>query len=232
MHAQYLSLLCSQIEDRVFIPNSKCRTLVAKYAKTGWDNTTLLTFCDTDTEKLKQLVSVYSPSISSLLTLWENVVPCPSKYARLLSALATASPVCALLPPTPNNLNLMDKLISGYNVRSDPALWSLLQKSFPILFRLIISLDTTHIPDELRPILIEIVKKSKRPFEAVKPEQEVAFSDVDDSCSFYPHLTRKRSRRLYKADLSRRHPTCSKAYKGHPSLLPGIFTAFCPHGRN
>ena len=79
MHAQYLSLLCSQLEDRVFIPNSKCRTLVAKYAKTGWDNTTLLTFCDTDTEELEQLVSVYSPSISSLLTLWENVVPCPSK---------------------------------------------------------------------------------------------------------------------------------------------------------
>ena len=63
------------------------------------------------------LVSLYSPSISSLLTSWKHVVPCPSKYAPLLSTLATASPVCALLPPTPSNLNLMDKLTCGYNVR-------------------------------------------------------------------------------------------------------------------
>ena len=104
----------------------------------------------------------------------------------------------------------MDKLISGYNVRSDPALWSLLQKSFPILFRLIISFDTTHIPDELRPILIEIVKKSKRPFEAVKPEQEVAFSDVDDSCSFYPHLTRT----FQKIVQSRLKPETSHVLQG------------------
>lgn len=216
----------------MFITNSKCRTLLAKYAKTACNNAALLSFGDTDIEELKQLVFLYSPSISSLLTSWRHVVPCPSKYAPLLSTLATASPVCALLPPTPSNLNLMDKLISGYHVRSDPDLWSLLQKSIPILFRLLISLDTTHIPDELRPVLMEIVKKSMRPFEAVEPEEDIAFSDLEDSCSFYPHLTRKRSRRLYKADLSRKHSTCSKTYKGHPSLLPGIFTAFCPHGRN
>ena len=111
-------------------------------------------------------------------------------------------------------------------------LWSLLQKSIPILFRLIINLDTTHIPDKLRPVLIEIVKKSKCPFEAVEPQEDIAFSDLDDSSSFYPHLTRKRSRRLHKADGSWKHSTCSKTYKGHPSLLPGIFTAFYPQGRN
>lgn len=223
-------LFYSQIEDRVFIPNSKCRTLVAKYAKTAWDNTALVSFGDTEAEELNQLVSLYSPSISSLLKSWNYIVPCPSKYACLLSSLAIASPVCALLPPTPNNLNLMDKLISGYNVRSDPILWALLQKSIPIVFRLIVSLDTTHIPDELKPVLTEVVNKSKRPFEVVKPEEDIAALDLDDSCSFYPHLTRKRSRRVYRADLSRKQSTCSKVYKGHPSLLPGIFTAFCPHG--
>ncbi len=216
----------------MFIPNSKCRILLSKYATTGWDNSALKSFSDSNMTELQQLITPHSPSISSLLASWNNVVPCPSNYARLLSSLATASPVCALLPPTPDNLTLMDKLISGYNVRSDPALWSQLQKTVPILFRLIVNLDATHIPEELRPVLVDVVKKSKRPFEVVKPEEEVVFPDMDDSCSFYPHLSRKRSRRLYKADSNRKHSTCSKAYRGHPSLLPGIFTAFCQHGKS
>ena len=24
--------------------------------------------------------------------------------------------------------------------------------------------------------------------------------------------------------------SCQKKYKGHPSLLPGVFTVYCPHG--
>lgn len=224
------SVFCSQIEDRVFISNSKCRILLSKYAKTWEDNATLVAFDNTHTEELKHLLSIYSPSLFQLLETWNFTVPCCMQYAPLLGALATASAVCALLPPTQSNLSLMEKLISGYNVRSDPSLWALTQKSFPLLFKLIVSLDVTKVPGELVPVLTDIVNKSKRPFEIVVPEPEITQTGIDDSCSFYPHLTRKRSRRLYKADLNRKHSTCSKFYRGHPSLLPGIFTAFCPHG--
>ncbi len=27
------------------------------------------------------------------------------------------------------------------------------------------------------------------------------------------------------------HETCKKSYKGHKSLMAGIFTTYCPHGR-
>ena len=225
-------LLCSSIVDRVFIPNSKCRSLLTKYAATGWDNAALQLFGEDDMTELKQLLSVHSSSICSLLESWSFPCPSPSKYVSLIKTLATASPACALLLPSQVNLDLMDKLCSGYNVRSDPATWSQLQKTIPILFRLIVDLDTTFLPKEFIPVLSEIVQKSKRPFEVVPPENDVAIShdNSNSSCSFYPHLPRRRSRRQYKADLNRKTSTCCKVYRGHPSLLPGIFTAFCPHG--
>ena len=53
------------------------------------------------------------------------------------------------------------------------------------------------------------------------------------SSQFFPNLPQYRGRGKYAADRQKTsHPndSCRKASYGHPSLFPGIFTLFCPHG--
>ncbi len=109
-----------------------------------------------------------------------------------------------------------------------------LQEEIPVVFDLILSLG--HYPTVITPILKEMVIKSKAPFidlpcitegssEAVQQEDQ-----LKDLC-FFPTLPRIRRRRSYQADTNRRNFLCTKKSTGHPSLLPGIFTIFCHHGR-
>ena len=72
------------------------------------------------------------------------------------------------------------------------------------------------------------------PFDFSKSDEEVTGKigeDVLRELSYFPCLPKVRVRRLYKVDShSRRTAGCTKQSSGHPTLLPGIFTIYCPHG--
>ena len=52
----------------------------------------------------------------------------------------------------------------------------------------------------------------------------------EDFLSFFPSLPRVQKRRCYSADVDAKETLCTKLYRGHPSLMLGIFTLLCPHG--
>ncbi|CAG2219533.1 unnamed protein product [Mytilus edulis] len=57
--------------------------------------------------------------------------------------------------------------------------------------------------------------------------------DEEDGLSYFPSLQKVRRRGQFISDKKRprmKDDVCSKLSKGHPSLLPGVFTLFCPHG--
>lgn len=58
-----------------------------------------------------------------------------------------------------------------------------------------------------------------------------AFFDSEVDMAFFPSLQVCRHRGSYQMDAVKTQKTCSKKYKGHPSLLPGVFTLYCPHGK-
>ena len=56
---------------------------------------------------------------------------------------------------------------------------------------------------------------------------------ASDHLSFFPTLPVIRSQGKYKADqtsYTHHEDDCCKASYGHPTLTPGIFTVYCPHG--
>lgn len=55
-------------------------------------------------------------------------------------------------------------------------------------------------------------------------------SSIDDGMAYYPSLPLVRSWEIYVADKTSQQDKCKKNSLHHPSLLPGIFTVFCPHG--
>lgn len=227
----YSSPFHSSVCDRVFIDHHKCRKLLFLYSKTATDNDALLSFSEDDLAELLQLLSIHSPVLVPLI---QNTIPCQRAYAPLLKSLSTLSPVCALIVPTPTTLELVEALIEGCEVRSNPDLWCRLQYNIPIIFKLMIDLDVTSIPEVIRPVISEMKKVAKRPYDAVKAEcndtAEAPTITEGDDCCYYPNLPQCRQRGFYASDKSSNISTCTKVHRGHPSLLPGIFTIFCPHG--
>ena len=86
----------------------------------------------------------------------------------------------------------------------------------------------------MSPILKEIIKKANLPFEGSghSASHLVNLPEENElkSLCFFPKLLRVRVRRCYDADSDRKGIICTKRSTGHPTLTPGIFTMYCPHG--
>ena len=112
-----------------------------------------------------------------------------------------------------------------------------LQETTPVLFDLIFVLG--HYPSIITPILKEMIIKSQVPFSVVPStdddinlsESGVLYDDEITNLCYFPTLPLIRRRRNYEADSSKRTIVCTKQNAGHPSLLPGVFTLFCHHGK-
>lgn len=48
---------------------------------------------------------------------------------------------------------------------------------------------------------------------------------------FFPCLPKIRTRGVYEADRKSKQLICTKRTSKHPSLLPGVFTIYCEHGK-
>ena len=83
-------------------------------------------------------------------------------------------------------------------------------------------------------ILDTLKEKALAPFrEAIPVDTSTSVVRGEDTLSFFPSLPRIRNRRHYEADVDKKSKVqlCKKGYNAHPSLTPGIFTLFCPHGQ-
>ena len=230
-----MALLCiSSIHDRVFIDDHKCRQLLKTYASTATDNDILAQYLASDVDNLLTRLSEYCPALANLIIHMEKPIPCPYVCSSLFSDLSTKSPVCALLTPSPQVINLMSDLCNGLEVRKFPERWKFLQDNVPILHDLICKIgpENTLLPLEYRPLVISMVHKAQLPFVStpLHPCIPVSVNSALDSKSYFPCLPVLWERQRYKADKQSHTSWCTKLYRGHPSLLPGIFTVFCPHG--
>lgn len=108
----------------------------------------------------------------------------------------------------------------------------LLQKEFPLLFSLLWALKTNKYTNVLIPIINDLILKSNAPFTA--PTSDNASSSSSGSStelSYFPSLPVIRERGCYTADRVSREKLCTKLSRGHPTLLPGLFTVYCEHGK-
>ena len=236
MTLAFFMLFISSIHDRVFIDDHKCRQLLKTYAATATDNDILARYLISDVDYLLTCLAEHCPVLANLIIHMEKPIPCPCVCSSLFSDLSTMSPVCALLTPIPQVINLMNDLCNGLEVRKFPERWQLLQDNVPILHDLICKIgpENTLLPLEYRPLVIDMVHKAQLPFVSTPLHPCIPASadsaQVKGNKSYFPYLPVLWERRRYKSDKQRDTSCCTKLYCGHPSLLPGIFTVFCPHG--
>ena len=178
-------------------------------------------------EKMKTHASCLVNLVSHVRIVRQELVQCSEEWQEFLKALSAASPVCALVHPSSDVINLLERM-QHTSITSDTASLRLLQQEVPVLFTLLESLP--HYPRELlKTVLNRLVAMALAPFADTDPKNESSAETAEhanQTLSFFPQLY---SGKHYTADKSI-SKICTKKSSGHPSLLPGIFTLFCQHG--
>ena len=192
---------------------------------------------DEELIELLGLLPVHAPFLVQLLKYLHgmvqhcgNKIVCPSDWKGFICALSSASPVCALVHPSHKLFDLLSQIAKSGRP-TDMESMQYLQQQCPVLFQLLRSVNTVPQPI-LAMILPELIKKAKAPFEAATELLNLPVDTEEDAeLAYFPSLPKVRSRGFYQADKAKVTKACNKYSSTHPSLLPGIFTLFCQHGR-
>ena len=216
----------------MFINDNQCRLLLKRYACTSTDRNELARYLYSDLEHLLKLLKMHCPVLANLIDYHGKCIPCISTYAALLKDLSASTPVCALLIPLPEVTSLVNDICDGLEVRKLIDKWKFLQENVPFLYDLFYALgpNIVSLPVEFRPVIKELVRRAEFPFQNTPVHPCVcAGSAASDLHACFPNLPVLWKRHVYKLD-NQQDKVCTKVYRGHPSLLPGIFTIFCSHG--
>lgn len=219
--------------ERTFIPDGALRKLLNRYSGDGRVVRGVKNPSLTEKEKgcLLKGVKELSPALHSILLSIEEDRHVFKHFQRLLMCLSSPSPVCSLIRPTQEVGQLIESISRGENLRQDPVKLDLLHKKMPIIFEVIESGAEVR---DLGNLLSELWEIAVDPFVCAREDTSLEENvDVED-LSFFPTLHKYRNRGIFEMDLKnmkkKQGTECCKRFAGHPSLLPGIFTIFCPHG--
>ena len=89
------------------------------------------------------------------------------------------------------------------------------------------------LPHTVCDLVLQIIDVCHAPFSKPPPPASFYPPPTADDLSFFPKLPLRSGKGHYTADKALKtydNDSCRKASYGHPSLSPGIFTVFCPHG--
>ena len=214
----------------------KTRKLLRKYADGECTEQTYQELLST-LVKCDPPVSVHLKDLIEAVTVKDQFKPA-SEWVSIFKALASASPVCALIPFTAEVHGLITALVNCEPIKNDPCQLQRLAEAVPVVFNLVMALDQDQFCPQFRAILGDLLELSKLPFQTATTNQQCSFTtdkdaaSVDSPIAFFPALPVRRSRGVYKADKpgQKEHRKCHKKGKGQRTLLPGIFTVYCQHG--
>ena len=173
-------------------------------------------------KELLELVASKATFLSSLLAYLLNntitaidKVKCPDQY---ITALASTSPVCALIRPDPQLHRVIKQIANGLN-SFETSMLHFLQQNCTILVNLI---QKVHIPHKaMFSLFMELLERSNAPFVEVSSQLTFDSNRVFQDNGCFPALQTGQHRRCYSTDTIKSSKICSKRGTPHP---------FCGHG--
>ena len=181
-------------------------------------------------EECNQDLSMLTSFLSWCRIMFGHVDNWPKEVMELFKAISRKSPTCAIIHNESHLMDLIQKVIEGFEIKKHPVEMKYLQDYCPLLFNLLTMLPSDYIPSEAVPLLkcLLIIAKSsfmKETFvqDPVTPSTNHAF--------FQNHLViRGRGSYSLDTDNNKTERFCTKRYGRHPTLLPGIFPIQYRHG--
>ncbi|CAC5387652.1 unnamed protein product [Mytilus coruscus] len=231
-----LTLSSSKFIDRVFIEDVLLRNYLKRFACNGEiiRGVKHKLLDKSERKKLFTDIKEVSEPLFSILKEIEAENSLLKVYQKLLFCLSSPSSVCSLIKPVPEVQSILETVFEVQN-KDDPVLATALHEKIPIIFEIF---EHNIISDNLKKLLVELWQISISAFvDATEDNCKEETVLKDDQLSFFPALKKYRNRGTFQIDGNRKQKkktkadNCQKRYPGHPSLLPGIFTMFCPHGK-
>jgi len=215
------------------MPNSRGRQLLQRFAD-GGDGKGVNILSAREKKEFLAILMEENPNLHSFcLSVDKESLRAPKELKDLFLSLASPSPVCSYIHPSEVVGGLIQNILKGVNLQQNPLQWHQLHEECPVLFSAF-KHDNTFLleNDHFKFLLVELWNKACVPFVTAPELSQISTGAViEDDLSFFPSLTKYRNRGIFPTDKERtKTPHCEKNYRGHPSLLPGIFTMFCPHG--
>ena len=152
----------------------------------------------------------------------ENTISknCPDNYKRILKALSKNSPVCGYIHPSDELHHILEDVVSGENITCNADKMKVLHEQGPSLYKMIS--QSTEVSDEEKALITDILFKVNSPFNG-KIAHDLPHAADANELSFFPSI-KEIENDCEKTNFLKRK-------RGHPTLLPGLFTMLCPHGK-
>ena len=119
-------------------------------------------------------------------------VTMPKGLKNFLKCIGSESAVCSYLPPTPQNLDLLDDMFDG--IRQKPYKLKLLQHELPVFFDLAVDVRDTDITEDqqdvplvFKAMILHLKDVAKKPFQCHVPEVVSAEKSSLSWLVFYVH---------------------------------------------
>ena len=164
----------------------------------------------------------------------------PQSYREFLYELSLNTPVCGMLQIAGNEeaIKVIQLVATGIDVRRAQyrCELKLLQDSAPVLASFLLKLPFSEpVPVDVCSLIGELCELLLAPFQ---PSTTLAFPPPSSNTklAYFPNIPRIPGLPTYAADQRTTHrapedqDACRKYSSSHPTLTPGIFTIFCPHG--
>ncbi|CAH1253434.1 Hypp1182 [Branchiostoma lanceolatum] len=165
----------------------------------------------------------------------------PPEYSTFLSEVARSTPVCGMVQIAGDRdaIDIMRKVAEGKIDLTNSRFFKYcgyVQKKAPVLTDFLCSVTKAgHIPPDISTLVLSLMTVLTQTFKEVeKPSPDCYPAPPAPSyLSFFPTLRQLCGLPRYaveEASKPRAKDSCRKESYGHPSLTPGLFTVFCPHG--
>ena len=239
----------SKHSERILVSTTRARSLLMKYAATTKDRKQVSNPKPLSTAESRELCQLLRKDFSSLAAFLQALQResgknlSPPEYHQFFSELARCSPACGIFQTRENEsvFEILQQVAEAnkniFDSKNHAGLVSL-QDQVPIMVMFLHAATkggAESLPDVASELLTHILDVCRAPYIVPLPPPSFYLSPAENDLSFSPQLPLLTGKGKYAADklLSRNKQTsdsCRKDSYGHPSLSPGIFTIFCPHG--
>lgn len=212
------------------MPNKQLRDLLKEYTLKfdAHAMRNMMTLLEQHTPVLARFISWCDETYDS----WHCL---PKAIRAFVQCFSRTSPVCSYFPPVDDffvHVRSLSHVATTIGDQSEAMMC--IQAVSPIIFEALTTIKDSKLPaawSDLFGLLEDITTKTfrRQPHQLSPPTH----SQCQSSFAYFPNWPAKCARGIYKLDnVKCTSEQCKKEKPGKHSLLPGIFTVYCEHGKN
>lgn len=225
-------LTFTSFKVRTLVQNKKLRAMLRDFALKPLDTGSLTT--------MRTMMEEHAPVVANFISwcnhTYESWYYLPKPIRDMVQCFSTTSPVCSYFPFLHDFFSHIDTLIRAETeIGEQTNALMYIQMMAPIIFNALSTIKGQKLPEVWGALFMHLQEISSATFK--QNMHDLPPMTVEKSLAFFPEWPLLCKRGTYSADRSKESTDhCNKKIedekkKKRHSLLPGLFTVYCQHGK-